>query len=173
MAFLGFMFAHTFHHRIEKRMKRLFIMPILSIIPFSIYFAFFPIYRGDFVNIHYQPEELEEFPIKLTLNVVVLPYCPYCHETIKLMNKLKHQNPKLNIRYVVLSDVKNNQRLFRSKLDSRIAVSLSKNTKDLIMMARGGFPCMILSKNKKVIYAWQNEYFGVRAIDDIISRISK
>jgi hypothetical protein len=35
-------------------------------------------------------------------------------------------------------------------------------------MAHGGFPCMILSQKGKVIHAWENDYFGVRAIDEII-----
>jgi hypothetical protein len=39
-------------------------------------------------------------------------------------------------------------------------------------MAQGGFPCMILSKDKNIIYAWENGHFGVRAIDDILNRLN-
>jgi len=60
---------------------------------------------------------------------------------------------------------------FKSKLNRRIKVVISKKPEDWIIMAQGGFPCMILSKDKKIIYAWENDHFGVRAIDDIVSRL--
>jgi hypothetical protein len=61
---------------------------------------------------------------------------------------------------------------FRSKLDSKIDVERSKTPKDWIIMAQGGFPCMILSNHKNIVYAWENGHFGVRAIDDILNRLN-
>jgi hypothetical protein len=37
-------------------------------------------------------------------------------------------------------------------------------------MAKGGFPCMILSENREIVHAWENEEFGVKAIDEFIER---
>lgn len=171
MALLGFILVYTLHQRVKQRLKKWLSMSILCLLPFGTYFAFFPIYQGDFVNTHFQPTCLEKFPSKITLNVVVLPSCPYCHETIPFMNKLIERHPNLHIRYVVVAKSSKSMRGFRSTLNRKIAVDLSKKPEDWIIMAQGGFPCMILSEHKKIIYAWENDHFGVRAIDDILSRL--
>lgn len=87
------------------------------------------------------------------------------------MNKLIERHPNLHIRYVVVAKSSKSMRGFRSTLNRKIAVDLSKKPEDWIIMAQGGFPCMILSEHKKIIYAWENDHFGVRAIDDILSRL--
>ena len=171
MALLGFILVYTFHRKIQHRVKKWLSMAILCLLPFGAYFAIYPIYQGDFVNVHFQPKQLEKFPSKLTLTIVVLPSCPYCHETIKLMNHLNKSYPKLHIRYVVVAESKQTIHAFRSKLNPQIDVQTSKKPKDWIIMAQGGFPCMILSNNKNIIYAWENGQFGVRAIDDVINRL--
>jgi hypothetical protein len=170
MALLGFILVYTFHRKIQHRVKKWLSMILLCLLPFGTYFAFYPIYQGDFVNVHFQPKQLDKFPAKPTLTIVVLPSCPYCHETITLMNHLKESYPKLNIRYVVVAESRQAMHVFRSKLNSKIEVQLSKTPKDWIIMAQGGFPCMILSNHKNIIYAWENGNFGVRAIDDILNR---
>jgi thiol-disulfide isomerase/thioredoxin len=172
MALLGFILVYTFHRRIQHRVKKWISMTLLCLLPFGIYFAVYPIYQGDFVNVHFKPKQLDKFPSKLTLNIVVLPSCPYCHETIKLMNNLKESYPNLNIRYVVVAESKQTMHAFRSKLDPKIDVQLSNKPDNWIIMAQGGFPCIILSKNKNIIYAWESGYFGVRAIDDILNRLN-
>lgn len=172
MSILGFVIVYTFHKRIQHKWRKWIIMSILAILPFGIYFSIFPIYTGDFVNNHFSPKQLCAFPKKTTLTVVVLPGCPYCHETIELMNHLKESYPKLQIRYVVVAESKQTMQVFRSKLNPRINVQLSNTPKDWIIMAKGGFPCMILSKDKNIIYAWENGHFGVRAIDDILHRLN-
>jgi len=170
MSLLGFVFVYTFHNRIQQRWKKWTFMSILAVLPFGIYFSIFPIYTGDFVNNHYLPEQLCAFPEKTLLTVVVLPGCPYCHETIRFMNELLEREPTLNIRYVVASETDHPLLPFRKKLSKRIRVEKSGKPKDWIVMARGGFPTMILSDHHKIVYAWENDQFGVRAIDDFIKR---
>jgi glutaredoxin len=170
MALLGFVFVYTFHNRIQQKVRKWIIMTFLAILPFSIYFSIFPIYTGDFVNNHYSPEQLCAFPKKTMLTVVVLPGCPYCHETIRFMNELLERESKLNIRYVVVAETNTPLLPFRQKLSKRIQVEKSAKPKEWIMMARGGFPTMILSENHKIVYAWENDQFGVKAIDDFIKR---
>jgi thiol-disulfide isomerase/thioredoxin len=125
-------------------------MTLVCLLPFGTYFAVYPIYQGDFVNGHFQPKQLDKFPSKLTLTIVVLPSCPYCHETIELMNNLKERYPKLQIRYVVVAESKQTMQAFRSKLNPKIDVQLSNNPKNWIIMAQGGFPCqkMVLLPNR-------------------------
>lgn len=172
MSILGFVIVYTFQKRIQHKWKKWIIMSILAILPFGIYFSIFPIYTGDFVNNHFSPKQLCVFPNKTTLTVVVLPGCPYCHESIKLMNQLIEREPKLNIRYVVVAETDNPLLPFRQKLSKGIPVIKTAKPKDWIIMAQGGFPCMILSKNKNITYAWENGHFGVRAIDDMLHRLN-
>lgn len=173
MILLGFTLVYTLHQRIEHRLKKWISMTLLCVLPFSIYFAVFPIYQGDFVNQYFKPTQLATFPEKHTLNVLVLPSCPYCHQTVQLMNQLKKRYPSLNIQYVVVAKSEKMADVFRSKLSKSIKVKVSKKPEDWIIMAQGGFPCMLLSEHKKIIYAWENDHFGVRAIDDIVSRLKK
>ncbi len=170
MVLLGYILIYTFHSRIQHKVKKWVLMSILGILPFTVYFSMYPIYQGDFSNKHFTQKKLERFPHKLTLSIVVLPGCPYCYETISLMNEIISREPKLNIRYIVVSDSTVPLSFFSSKLDKRISVIRAKNQKNWIIMAQGGFPCMIMSEYDKIIYAWENDFFGVRAIDDYLSR---
>jgi hypothetical protein len=86
------------------------------------------------------------------------------------MNDLISRKPKLCIRYVVVSESMAPLSLFSSKLDNRISVIRVKNLKNWIIMSQGGFPCMMMSEHGKLIYAWENDFFGVRAIDDYLGR---
>ena len=170
MVLLGFTLIYSFHSRIKHLVKKWILMSILGVLPFSLYFFFYPIYQGDFSNNHFTPKQLEPFPNKLTLSVIVLPGCPYCHETISLMNELISREPKLHIRYVVVSESQSTLAMFTPTLDKRISVVRASNIKNWIVMAQGGFPCMMISQQGKIIYAWENDFFGVRAIDDYLDR---
>ena len=170
MSILGFVIVYTFQSRIQQKWKKWTIMTILAVLPFSIYFSIFPIYTGDFVNNHYSPERLATFPKKPLVTVVVLPGCPYCHETIRFMNELLRREPKLNIRYMVVAETNNPLVAFRKNLSKGIEVEKSTKPKDWIVMARGGFPTIILSENHQIVHAWENDQFGVRAIDEILER---
>lgn len=172
MAIIGFSLVYSFHRKIQHRVKKWLSMTLLCLLPFGTYFAVYPIYQGDFVNVHFQPKQLDKFPSNLTLNVVVLPGCPYCHESMNFMNQLIKREPKLNIRYIVVAETDNPLLPFRQNLSKQISVVKSTKPKDWIMMVRGGFPCMILSENRKIIYAWENDDFGVRAVDDVLNRFN-
>ncbi len=169
---MGFVLVYTLHSRVKEKLKKWIFMSILAVLPFVIYFSIYPIYNGDFVNQHFAPEQLSAFPKKTTLTVIVLPGCPYCHESINFMNQLIKREPKLNIRYMVIAETDSPLLPFRQQLSKQISVLKSAKPKDWIVMARGGFPCMILSENRKIIYAWENDGFGVRAIDDVLNRFN-
>lgn len=173
MSILGFILVYTFQNRVQQQLKKWIFMSILAILPFGIYFSIYPIYNGDFVNNHFSPKQLCAFPEKTTLTVVVLPGCPYCHESMNFMNQLIEREPQLNIRYVVVAETDSPLLPFRQKLTNKISVIKSTKPKDWIMMVKGGFPCMILSENRKILHAWENDHFGVKAIDDFIEQAKK
>ena len=61
---------------------------ILVVLPFSIYFALYPIYQGDFTNQGFKPKSKIQFPSSKTLTVVVLPDCPYCYQSISSLYRM-------------------------------------------------------------------------------------
>ena len=138
-AIIGFTLVYTFNKKSRTASKSEKVCHFFACYIFGTYFAVYPIYKGDFVNVHFQPKQLDKFPSKLTLNVVLLPSCPYCHETITYMNNLKESYPKLHIRYVVVAESNQTMQSFRSKLNHQIDVKLSKRPKDWLIMAQGGF----------------------------------
>jgi hypothetical protein len=138
------------------------------LLPFSIYFAFYPIYEGDFSNQGIKPKSQIQFPSSKTLTVVVLPDCPYCHQSIPIINKIKTRNPKMTINYwVVASDSLPAKTRILSKIPSEFRVFQQHDVVEISQLTLGTFPCFVLSDKKKVNKVWNNNQFGVQAIDEI------
>ena len=141
---------------------------ILFVLPFSIYFALYPIYEGDFSNQGSKPTSRIQFTSSKTLTVIVLPDCPYCYQSISLINKLKSRNPNMPINYwVVSSDTLPPKTGILSKIPSKYEVFQRHDVIEISKLVLGTFPCFVLSDNGKVHKVWNNNQFGVRAIDEI------
>lgn len=140
----------------------------LFLLPFSLYFFFFPIYQPDLFNETYRPKVLpNEKPKCLTLAVVVLPGCPYCLQTAAQMNRLAAQNTKLKIVYYFISEDPSAARIFRKTLNERIELRYTQDATLWMMAAEGVFPSYLLFDNKRLKRAWHNTTFGVRALDEL------
>ena len=141
---------------------------ILFVLPFSIYFALYPIFEGDFSNQGSKPTSRIQFPSSKTLTVIVLPDCPYCFQSISLIDKLKSRNPSMPIYYwVVSSDTLPPKTGILSKIPSEYEVFQRHDVIEMSKLVLGTFPCFVLSDNGKVQKVWNNNQFGVRALDEI------
>lgn len=141
---------------------------LLLLLPFSSYFFFYPIYQPDLLNTAYKPKILPpQKPKQTTLAVIVLPGCPYCMQTTDVMNRLAVQNKHLKISYYLVSEDPISERLFRKKLNRRIAVRYAKDETLWMLAAEGVFPSYLLFDNKQLKRAWHNTTFGVRALDEL------
>ncbi len=154
--------------RFNKKWVKWALSLLVFLLPFSIYFAFYPIYEGDFKNQSFRLKSPIQFPTSKTLTVVVLPDCPYCHQTIPLIDKLKTRNPKMTINYwVVTSDSLPANSGILSKISSSYNVFQRKDVVEISQLVLGTFPCFILSDRNKVTQVWNNNQFGVRSLDAI------
>ena len=171
---IGLLLAFSFFKKSKNgrisKIPKLIISLVLFVAPFLIYFALHPIYEGDFSNNSYSIETKVDFPNKKQLTIIALANCPYCIESIQLSKFLKKKNPAFRIEYWVLSSNPVHQLKYKKLLGKVAHVRLkAKITTDLSIIAKGSFPTFVLSNNTKAIKAWNNDSFGVMAMDEVCS----
>ena len=90
---------------VQSKIKRIAFYFLLPIASFGAYFAFSPIYQGDFSNrateIDFKKSFKEIKPNKLT--VLSIPNCPFCYAAMDKMLLLKERNPSILIEFKVCS----------------------------------------------------------------------
>ena len=152
----------------KKKWPKRIISIIVSFIPVSVYFAIYPIYEGDFSNQGIKSNSQIIFPASKSLTVVVLPDCPYCYQSISLINKLKSRNLNMSINYwVVSSDTLPPKTGILSKIPAHYHSYQRHDITEMSQLVLGTFPCFVLSDKGKVQKVWNNNQFGVRALDEI------
>lgn len=165
---LGYAFFQFVIKRANKIWVKLVLSSVLFCLPFGVYFFFYPIYQPDLFNKAYAPKMLPtDIPSQTTLAVVVLPGCPYCLQTTAVMNRLAAQNMKLHIVYYFVSEDPEAMRIFRRKLNKRIALKSGIDATRWMIAAEGVFPSYLLFDHKQLKRAWHNTTFGVRALDEL------
>jgi hypothetical protein len=144
------------------------IMFVIFIIPFSIGFAINPIYEGDFskngrtivLNSNYSDLKRSDFI------VLSIPNCPFCHESISHINLIQKRNPKLRIKFIILSKEIKELKPYSEELNKEIKVSLVKDLDEMLEFSAGKFPTFLFKSEKK-LWFWSNKEFGTRAKDFI------
>jgi hypothetical protein len=165
----GFLFLLVYKKiKRKKNWTNRLISFVLLVFPISIYFAFFPIYEGDFSNLSTQPKTTISFPEEKVLTVIVLPNCPFCYQSIALMKKIKKRNPKIKISYwVVVSDTLAPKTAILRLIPPEFKPIQRHDVSEQANLAQGTFPCFVLSNKKKALKLWNNNQFGVCALDEI------
>jgi hypothetical protein len=165
---VAFLFFKKSKNRRISKVPKLIISLVLFVAPFLIYFAIHPIYVGDFSNNSYLIESKVDFPKKKQLTIVALANCPYCIQSIEVSKLLKEKNPGIRIEYWVLSSNPVHQLKYKKLLGNAAQVKLKARFSDeLAVIAKGSFPTFVLSDNNKGIKAWNNDSFGVMAMDEV------
>ena len=140
---------------------------LLIFLPFSIYFAFYPIYEGDIYNLGVSNDTKYNFPLKKTLNIFVLPECPFCLETIPTIKLLQKRNPKMKINYIIMSTKNIRPYGIALKIPNKCRIHFETDAAKSGQITHGSFPCFVLTKNKKIVKVWRTEHFGTKALDEI------
>lgn len=169
---LGIILAWAFRKKLTKNMliKWLFRVTLL-VLPFGLYFAFVPIYQGDFSNVSEKVDRSESIAElgESRLVVITIPNCPYCYESIDKMTLLKNRLPDAQIDYIVCgSNDEMSTEWYQEKGGDAIDVKLADSSNALAKLASGTFPTYVLvGSKKKPVTVWSNENFGVSAMDEI------
>lgn len=154
--------------KLKSKILNVVIRTVVFAAPFGVYFAFYPIYEGDFAN---GGEEVsmnsayEELAGK-KLTVITIPYCPYCEEAMERMKVLKERNSSMDIEYIVCSSDSSTLEFYTNISEGKIVVRLAESSEEMANLAKGHFPAFVLSKGDKTLKRWSNSAFGVRALDE-------
>lgn len=145
------------------------LLLIVFVLPFGVYFAFSPIYQGDFSN---NSVEIEQTKANSELNgkklvVLTIPGCPFCLEAIDQLAIMKKRVPDLEIEYIVCSSDSTSTDWYAQKGGDLISVRLAENKEEMAKIARHAFPTFVLVDNKRPIKTWSNDSFGVFAKDEV------
>lgn len=168
---LGLLFNRFF--KIKKKAKKILILSLSMLLLFGIYFAYSPIYQGDFSNNSLKIDrtvELSEIQEK-HLYVITIPGCPFCAESINRMKKLQKRNPNVVIDYIVCNGDSSALDWYSKEVGSTISVHLAKNNKAIAGLSKHKYPSFVFSNGKEINY-WSNDGFGVSAMDEIESNFS-
>ncbi|MBU3659790.1 MAG: hypothetical protein FGM14_07980 [Flavobacteriales bacterium] len=150
------------------KIPKLLISFVLFVAPFLIYFTIHPIYVGDFSNNSYAVESKAKFPTNKQITVIALANCPYCIQSTETCKLLKKKNPSIKIEYWVLSNNIKYQLKYKKLLGNAAHVKLKAQiSTELVLIAKGSFPTFVLSDQTKAIKAWNNDSFGVMAMDEV------
>lgn len=141
---------------------------LVFVLPFVVYFAYSPIFQGDFSNDAKETvliPELDELKGK-ELIVLSLPGCPFCAQSMGKSVKLIERNPNLKVTYIVTRADQEALNWYKKMATNGITVQAAKNDKALSVLANGKFPTFVLVKGNTV-RTWSNDGFGVLAIDEV------
>lgn len=160
--------------KIKKKGKKLIVSGLLMVMLFGGYFAYSPIYQGDFSNgskeIKLKNATSEIGPNKLT--VITIPNCPFCYEAIDKMLLLKKRVPSLEIEYRICSSDSSSINWYAEKGQGKINVVLASDPKAVSKIANHAFPAFVINDNNEKLLIWSNSDFGVQALDQVEARFS-
>lgn len=144
---------------------------VAIVIPFIVYFAINPIYQGDFSNdsrIIEPSEELSEFSGN-KLVVISLPGCIFCKQSVEHLREVKKRNKNIQIEYVVASSDSSTLTFYAEVIKGDFPLILAKHPEAMGTAAEGRFPSFVLVNGDQPIQAWNNNNFGVKALDEVVN----
>ena len=165
--FLSYLFSKT---NTKVRLFRYFIWAI----PFAIYFAFNPIFEGDFSN-NYRELPIKKGLIQAESNqliVVTIPGCPFCMASIKTIKEIQNRVPNLNVKYVVCSSDTTAVALYKEEIKGSFPITIAPNLKEYARITQGKFPSYMLI-SKSFVRIWSNDGFGAIAKDEVKAYFSE
>ena len=169
LLFMGFITGFLFWRKIKLVYLKWFLLCLFSIMPAGVYFAFYPIYHSD-VNNDFRVVQVDSASVKSksTLEIIVLPNCPFCLKSIEMIVELRKRNPKLPIVYKILSKKVKGGDIEPQLKKNQIDYDFISNNAQLRKITKGSFPTFVFyRKGISEVKVWDNNTFGTMALDDI------
>lgn len=171
LLFLGLITTCFLFRKVGVKIQKGALIGILGLLPAALYFAFYPVYHSD-INNDFRRVQVDSASVKSksTLEIIVLPNCPFCLQSIEMIIELKKRNPKLPIVYKILSKKGSGGDIEPQLKKSQINYSFVNNTINMKKITGGSFPSFAFyKKGKSSIMTWDNNTFGSCALDYIES----
>ncbi len=158
-------------YRFTNLWKNIAVSAVTLLIPASLYFWFYPIYRGDVWDLSRKLtlDQKDANTSNRSLKVYVLPNCPFCLETIETIHLIHKRNPKLKIEYIIISGGGGGK--IEKKLPSFVHISYQQHSKRTEEITRGSFPSFAVA-SQDALLVWDNNSFGARSLDLIESLLA-
>ena len=167
----GFLFGFLIWKKIKHPIVKWTLFVLIGLFPAGLYFAFYPIYESDITN-DYRTIKLNKTSDKGSLEVYVLPNCPYCIQSIETLVKLKDRNPNLLLKFKILSSKNNGGHIESALREHKIKYSFVSNNLNVNTITKGSYPTFVLhAKNSPLAWVWNNNTFGSKALDFIESKL--
>ncbi|TNE54941.1 MAG: hypothetical protein EP338_05705 [Bacteroidetes bacterium] len=158
----------------KKKGLKWILLLLLGGTLFGFGFYRYPIYQGQFAN-DYKKVDLKIEGEKYDLIILSLPNCPYCHETVPLIQRLKTREKELKIAYAVFTKEENKLGSYAEELKGAAEVFRAwdyfsqTQGEQLLRDARHAFPAfLVLEKETGRLY--KGDGFGTRALDELENR---
>jgi thioredoxin-related protein len=139
------------------------VVVLVLVHPFTIYFALFPIYQGDLIDLSYTPKTTFKVSQSKKMVVIALPGCKYCAESTQQMKGIQTYT-EVPIEYWVLGADTTDLKMYQALVGNQIKCTLKPNLSEVLPITQGSFPTFVLIDHGKIIKAWHNDTFGVRAL---------
>ena len=158
---------------VRRSINRLLFVWLITFVPIVIYFAFVPIYQGDFSNtfVNLKKSASTEELSNVDMLVVTIPNCPFCKESINVLKKIKKRKPKLRIKMLVCSSENSALNEYQKIISHDFDIALAKNKLGLAKLTNYIFPSFITVVNGKMDKIWTNDHFGLVARDYVESNL--
>jgi thiol-disulfide isomerase/thioredoxin len=154
----------------EKRWLKISMKIGILVFPVALYFLVYPVYRGDLCDLSRKLTLKEDASSSnKSLKIYVLPNCPYCIETIEIMNQFHQRNPKIEIEYVIISGSGGGS--IAKELPEFVKITYRNNSESIKKITMGSYPCFVLTKDNS-LSIWDNNSFGLKSLDIIESAFS-
>lgn len=167
---LGLVLSFLFRKKLRSSRKVIKLMGhfILLILPFACYFAWSPIYEGDFSNTFRtaQVEKIQQEREGKQFVVIAIPFCKYCKGAMTRIEKMVEREPNLKVEVVVCTQDSTKLNWYRSFLSNKISITQVKYPILYRRLVGNQFPTFALVE-KEQIKVWSYDNFGVRAMDFI------
>ncbi len=162
--------AFSFYLKKLHKAIRIALFPL----PFLIYFAFSPIYQGDFSNSpnHFDVENLT-FLKQDELSVIAIPGCPYCYALIDDLKLIRKRTESKKITFWVITTEQDHLDWYNEKVNGAFEVkSISPTIEGIAKISGGNFPTIIY-RSVDELTVWSNDSFGVKAKDWVETELKK
>lgn len=170
--FLGIVFSKLLYRHISaSKIIRILFITLITILPFGIYFAIYPIFEGDINSEGVIIRKNLDLPKNKDLLIIALADCPFCIQSQKTIKIIHQKNKRIKAEYIIVNGTKQDSIRYARMLHGFASCRTVKNSVPLTQTIQGKFPSFILVQKGRLKKVWNNNNFSVRAWDEVVSCI--
>ncbi len=159
---MGIVVYLAFRARFKRRVWKI-SFGVVVLVPIGIYFAFNPIYEGDFSN-NFRVEASNKMLRSNELTVIAIPNCPFCAESTERLNRIAERTEVERINFIVLTADPEALTYYKGIVNDKIHVTSDSIFDNYAKLTQSHFPTFIYVKGGSA-RIWSNDGFGAGALD--------